>query len=194
MDTLHPYAKTEEGGFEAIALQAHNIVIHHIEGVYYRRVDFYEPIGPFQIINLGALAVGAVSALTQLTNLDMPDDELGQFRWYILDNAQVRLMLPSGIQKGVLKFIQSIFDMNTPLRDPNLVSTEIFVWEDNRPAVQATNGMSYALNAIRIIAAGYRFHTVDLVAGAYANSIAVSKIKAGTEPATHVWTSGRGQG
>lgn len=196
----------DAGGFPPIAYQDHNLVIHNNLGVMYRRVDFWEEIAPFQCFNFGALAAGVRSAALPLGNLDMPDDELAQIRWYMLDNAQVYVFLPGGTQKSMLKNLAAPFDMNTPLRNPNLECTELFIWEDNRPSMQAVNGMAVALAAIRIIAGGYRFHTFDLQTIPDSVEVYNSKgirtpgralaeaIRKGLEPATHIWTSGRGQG
>jgi hypothetical protein len=46
-------------------------------------------------------------------------------------------------------------------RDPILISTEFFSWEDERPSVRPVNFSGYPMNAIRIIALGYRFHTAE---------------------------------
>lgn len=186
MADLHVF-KAQIGMFDPVALQDHYVVIHYVQQRHYRQVDFLESIPPFQCIDLGALAAATVSARTQITNLDMPDDEFGLFRWYMLDNVQVRLFLPSGIAKFELKNIQIPADYKTLQRDPNLVSTEFCVWEDNRPAIEAINGMDYGLNAVRIIAMGYRFHTVAV------EKDIVLAIQQGRLPATHVWCSGRGQ-
>ena len=85
--------------------------------------------------------------------------------------------------------------MNILFRDPNLVSTEIAVWEDNRPAIEAVNGHAFALGAVRLIALGFRFHTINLEGTAKgANPSLVQALKEGREPCTHVFCSGRAIG
>ncbi|MDD4985408.1 MAG: hypothetical protein PHQ43_06415 [Dehalococcoidales bacterium] len=187
MPDLHIF-KAAVGMFDPAALQDQNVCIHYQQQRFYRQVDFLESIPPFQCADIGALAAQTRSARTQITNLDMPDDEFGLFRWYCLDNAQIYLFLPTGVAKFELKNIQVPYDYKTTQRDPNLVSTEFCVWQDNRPAVEALNGMDYALSAVRIIAMGYRFHTFAL------DSQTEEAIKAGRIYCTHVWCSGRGQG
>lgn len=182
---LHIF-QAQIGMFNPVALQDQNVVVHYQQKLYYRKVDFFEAIPPFQCIDLGALAAQTVSARTALPNLDMPDDEFGLFRWYPEDNAQIRFFLPMGIAKFELKNIQIPVDYKTLQRDPNLVSTEFAVWEDNRPAIEAINGMDYALTAVRIVAMGYRFHTLEL------EKDIVDGIKSGDLKATHVWCSGYG--
>lgn len=180
--------KAQVGMVEPIALQNQNVCIHYVDNEYYRRVDFLEAIPPFQCINLGALAALATSMRTNVVNLDMPDNEFGLFRWYPIDDAQIRLYHPAGVAKWQLKWLQVPIDMNIVNRDPNLVSTEVAVWEDKRPAIEAMNGHAFGLNAVRIIALGYRFHTVGL------EGTVVDALKKGTQPCTHVWCSGRGIG
>jgi len=180
--------KAQLGMFDPVALQDHNVCIHYLQERHYRQVDFLESLPPFQCIDLGALAAGTRTARTAIVNLEMADDEFALFRWYCLDNVQVYLFLPVGVAKFELRNIQVPYDYKTLQRDPNLVSTEFCVWQINRPAVEAVNGMDYALTAVRIIAMGYRFHTIALP------KETIDAIKAGKEPCKHVWCSGRGQG
>jgi hypothetical protein len=195
MADLHIF-KSQIGMFDPLALQDQNVIIHHVQKRLYRRVDFFESIPPFQCIDIAvaagaAIAATSVSGRQNIVNLEMADDEFGLFRWYPIDDAQIRLAHTSGITKFQLRNIQVPVDMNILFRDPNLVSTEIAVWEDNRPAVEAVNGHAYALTAVRIIAMGYRFHTINLESGDTKEPDTVEKMKARSIPVTDVWTSGR---
>ena len=186
--------KAQVGMFDPVALHNQNVAIHYVQNTYYRKVDYLSAIPPFQCLDIGAVATVAVSGRTNVTNLEMPDNEFGLFRWYPIDDAQIRLYHPAGIAKFQLRNIQVPVDMNILFRDPNLVSTEIAVWENNRPALEAVNGHAFGLGAVRIIALGYRFHTVDLESGKGANTALVAALKEGREPCTHVFCSGRGIG
>jgi hypothetical protein len=187
--------KAQIGLFDPLALQNQNVCIHYVQKKYYRKVDFLEAIPAFQCINLGAVAAGAVSARTIVPNLEMADGELGLFRWYPIDDAQIRLFHPFGLAKWQLRNLQVPVDMNIVNRDPNLVSTEIAVWENNRPAMEAINGHAFALPAVRIIAIGFRFHTINLEGtGKGAEPNLVKALEDGTQPCTHVWASGRAIG
>lgn len=186
--------KAQVGMFDPIALQNQNVCIHYVQNDYYKKVDFLEALPPFQCLNIGVLGAVSVSARTNVVNLEMPDNEFGLFRWYPIDDAQIRLYHPAGMAKWQLRNLQVAIDMQILVRDPNLVSTEIAVWENNRPAMEAINGHAFALGAVRIIAIGYRFHTTDLERGPNADSKLVGALKAGTQPCTHVWCSGRGIG
>ena len=186
--------KAQVGLVDPVALQGQNVCIHYVQKEYYRRVDFLEGIPPFQCLNIGALAALNTSARTNVTNLEMPDNEFGLFRWYPIDDVQIRLYHPAGIAKWQLRNLQVPVDMNIVNRDPNLVTTEIAVWENNRPAMEAINGHAVALGAVRIIAIGYRFHSVSLESGSYANAELVKQLKSGAQPCTHIWCSGRGIG
>ena len=184
-------------GFDPIALQGHYVAIHYTTELLFRQVMFWEPIPRFQAIDivaaltLGTLGVGATAPKTNLTNLDMFDDEFGQFRMWTLDNVQIRVFLPAGTLLHQLKNIQIPIGAANPLSNPSLNFTEMCVWEDNRPAVECVNGSAVALNAVRIMVEGYRYYTKP-VEGDIA-----AKIKASIEgtgpsfPVTHVWCSGR---
>jgi len=189
--------KAQVGMFDPVALQNHNVCIHYVQNVYYRKVDFLEGIPPFQCIDITAglgLAAATPTGRVNIVNLEMANNEFGLWRWYPIDDAQIRLYHPGGIAKYQLRNLQVPVDMNILFRDPNLVSTEIAVWQNNRPAVEAINGHAFALGAVRLIALGYRFHTVDLESGKNADTDLVNAIKAGKMPCTDVWCSGRGIG
>lgn len=173
--SLHIF-RSEIGMFDPFALPNHNVAVHYQGNIYYRRVTFMEAIPPFQCIDLtrpqgsaGAavpvsvpLAAASRSAHINLFNLEMYSGEFGLFRWYCMDNAQIYLFLPSAVGRNILRNMQVPYDYKTYEDDPNLVSTEIVVWEDKRPAMEAVNGQAYALAAIRVIAMGYRFHSEPL--------------------------------
>lgn len=180
---LYPH-KSVGGLVEPVALVGHNVVIHYLNETHFRRVTFQEGIPPFQCIDLGALAAQTPSARTNIPNLELPDNEFGQFRLYPLDPVQLRVNLPPGMGKYYLKNIQVTIDPTIVDRDPDLHLTELFVWEDNRPAVEAVNFSDYALTAVRIIAMGHRFNTVELTKDV------VAEVQAGRVPAVHVWCSG----
>ena len=186
--------KAQVGMFDPVALHDQNVAIHYQQSIHYRKVDFLEGIPPFQCINLGALAALTPSGRANIVNLEMADNEFGLWRWYPIDDAQIRLYHPAGIAKYQLRNLQVPVDMNILFRDPNLVSTEIAVWQNNRPAAEAVNGHAFALGAVRLIAIGYRFHTVDLESGKEADPELVNAIKTGKSPCTDVWCSGRGIG
>ncbi|MBU0778409.1 hypothetical protein KKF82_09145 [Patescibacteria group bacterium] len=206
--------KAQIGMFDPIALYDHNVAIHYVQNVYYRKVDFLEGISPFQCVNIGAVAAVSPSARVQIPNLEMANGEFGLFRWYPIDDAQVRFYHPAGIAKAQLRNLQVPVDMNILFRDPNLVSTEIAVWENNRPAAEAINGHAFGLAAVRLIALGYRFHSVEITGAVTLEERKVVEqlkaehgnqnkkevdllIKAYQEkrlPITHVWCSGRAIG
>ena len=182
---LHPY-KSGLGLMEPVALMQQNVCIHYLKEVYYRTIDFLEAIPPFQAIDIGAIALGTTAPRTAVPNLDMPDDEFGQFRWFPLDNAHCRFWLPGAAGKYTLLNFQGFVDPTIVNKDPCLHLTEFFVWENNRPSIEAMNGMDYPLRACRIVVMGYRFHTVKLTKDV------VDGIKAGKEPCTYVWCSAMG--
>lgn len=188
---LHIF-KAQVGMFDPVALRNQNVRIFYGESIHYRKVDFLEGIPPFQCVNIGALAAITASGRINIVNLEMADNEFGLFRWFPIDDAQIRLFHPSGVSKFQLRNLQVPVDMNIVYRDPNLVSTEIAVWENNRPAVEAINGHAFALGGVRLIALGYRFHSIDLEGNDKgADPQLVKAIKEGSAPCTDVFCSGR---
>lgn len=194
---LHIF-RSQIGMFDPFALPEHNVCINYQGAKIYRLVNFMEAIPPFQCLNIGAVGAGLRSAKTQVPNLQMYDEEFGLFRWYVIDNAQIYLYHPFGVSKNQLRNLQVPYDHKVLQSDPNLVSSEIVVWQINNPGMEAYNGQAYPLAAVRIIAMGYRFHSIGLPATA-AQAIGdkkglptVEDILNGKEPVLQVYASGFG--
>lgn len=153
---------------------------------FFKKVSFYEALPPFQAIDLGALAAQTAGAKIQIPNLDLWDEEFGQWRWFPMDNAQISLFIPAGVSKWQLKNLTLGLDKSIIYRDPLLVSTEFYSWEDQRPAMQAINFSDYALAACRIIVFGFRFHCTDV------DPAALLKLNNGTQPYTPIQCAGMG--
>ena len=188
---------------EPIALLDDYVKIIGYRETIYRKVDFYEAIPPFQCIDFQAavpagplaaaapLAAATTGAQAQLTNLDLQDDEFGQWRWFPLDPAQIQLFLPNGVAKWQLKNLQIGLDRAIIYRDPLLISSEMYSWQDERPSMRPINYSGYALTAIRIIAFGFRFHTTNLFAETRTESDKIlAQLKAGNLPCTPIQCAG----
>jgi hypothetical protein len=158
---LFPH-KSGLGLIEPIALIGHNVCVKYANDAYYRRVIWFEPISPFQCVNLGAIGAATTTARVQANTLQMWRNEFGQFRWYPIDNAQIRLFLPNADGRANLRTVQVPVDPSIVTKDPCGHLTEMFVWEDRNPAFEATNYTAIALTQCRIVAYGYRFITEEL--------------------------------
>lgn len=176
---LYPH-KSGLGLMEPVALIRHSVAVLFANVWNYRRVVGLQPIPPFQFLNLGPIVAQANAVRTPAGNLDLRDEEFGQFRWWVLDNIQARLWLPTSTQGYALRNITPPVDLNTPLRDPCLHLTEFFVWEDERPSFDATNIMDYALGQSRLVAQGYRYVLEKL------SPEEVAAIRAGQAPCVYV--------
>jgi len=183
MPDLFPH-KSGLGLIEPVALIGHNVCVIYGNVKNWRRVVFLEPIPPFQCLDIGAIALQTTSARTQAVNLELMDNEFGQFRWWPLDNSQCRLWLPNTDGRYVLRNVMSIVEPSITFRDPCLHLTEFFVWEDNGPWFEALNIMDYALTQCRIMAMGYRFVTTEL------KQPTVSRIESGELSCTYVVATG----
>ncbi len=216
MPDLHIF-KAQIGMADPVALQDQNVAIHYVHNIHYRRVDFLEAIPEFQCVDLGAVAALNQSGRVNVTNLEMADNEFGIYRWYPLEDLQFQLFHPSGISKYQLRNVQVPVDPGIIFNDPNLVSTEIAVWENNRPAMIAVNGHAFPFIAARVRAIGYRFHCIEPEPITPQERLFVSQFRQGNAksakvqkmtdadvllqalkdnklPLTHIWCSGRAIG
>ncbi len=176
--------KSGLGLMEPVALIGHNVCVKYANDNYFVKVVWFEPIPPFQAVDLGAIAANSVSARTQATRMQLWRNEFGQYRWFPIDNAQVRLFLPNADGRANLRNLQVPVDPSIVTRDPCLHLTECFVWEDRNPAFEGINYTGVALTQCRIIAMGYRFVTKPLEADK------VQQIAAGNLQCTYVVASG----
>jgi len=183
MADLFPH-KSGLGLMEPVALIGHNVCVLYGSTKKYQKVLYFEPVPPFQCLNLGAIAAQTTTPRVAAVNLEVFDNEFGQYRWYPIDNVQVRLWLPQVDGRFSLRNIQVPNSMEILDRDPCLHLTEFNVWEDRHPFFEATNFMDYALAQCRIIAQGYRFVTEEL------SSSKKSAIEAGQEACTYIVASG----
>lgn len=184
---LYP-CKSGLGGMEPVALVNHNVCIQYTTAKLYRKVTFVEPIPPFQFLDIGAIAAQTVSSRTQGQNLDLYDAEFGQWRWYPLDNVQIRLWLPNTNGKAALRNLQVTLDTQIVTRDPDLHMTEFFAWEDKSPWFEAINFMDYGITQCRLVAMGFRYVTEPLP------KATVDKIQAGSEACVYLSASGHAGG
>ena len=180
---LFPH-KSGIGLMEPVALIGHNVCIKYSNVSLFRRVVWLEPIAPFQFLDIGAVAASQVAAKTQATNLQFFKNEFGQIRWFPLDDAQIRLYLPSSDGRGALKNLTVPIDPNIVTRDPDLHLTEMFIWEDRNPAFEAINYTAIAMTQCRLIGMGFRFVTEALPAADE------TKIKGGQLQCTYIVASG----
>lgn len=182
-EQLYPH-KSGLGLMEPVALIGHNVCIIYGSNKNWRRVIYFEPIPPFQCLDIGVIAPQTTTGRTNCPNLQLLDNEFGQFRWFPIDNAQIRFWLPQADGRSVLRNVQVPVDATIVNRDPCLHLTEFFVWEDYNPWFEAINFMDYALAQCRIVAQGFRFVTKEL------SQATISGIEAGTVPCNYVVASG----
>lgn len=180
---LFPH-KSGLGFMEPVALIGHNVCVKYANDNHYRRVIWFEPIVPFQALNVGAIAAGAVSPRTQAPLLQLWRNEFAQFRWFPLDTAQVRIYVPNADGRMQLCNLQVPVDPTIVTRDPCLHLTEFYVWENRNPAFEAINYTAAALAQCRIMVQGFRFVTEELPADK------INQIRSGSLQCTYVVASG----
>lgn len=180
-----------ETKFEHEAEIGHNVAIHYLGGVYYKRVTAVQPIPWFQFLDIGAIALQVSSGSTQALNLAQYDGEWAQFRWYPLDYVQVRMWLPQSQGMWTMRNFQGVLDNQIVYRDPCLHLTEFHIWQDNVPWFTALNFPDYAASGCRLMAGGFRYCGVDVAEYDKKNGTTILKdILSGKEKCKHIWASG----
>jgi hypothetical protein len=147
-----------------------NILTIDRESYNLYQVQFIEPIplsAPITIDLVGAvgsgvvapgLAAGGVSQPTStITQIDMLDGQLGQFRARLLDDFQAIIYQPQGVQRDSTMNVVARLNLYQQLLDPSGHETELFCFEQQRPFVQAINNKAVAAPQVRVGFYGYRY-------------------------------------
>ena len=180
---LFPH-KSGLGYMEPVALIGHNVCVKYANDNYYRKVIWFEPITPHEALDIGAIAAATTSARTQATNLQLWRNEFGQFRWFPVDTAQVRIYVPNADGRMQLRNIQVAVDPTIITKDPDLHLTEFYEWEDRNPAFEGINYTALPIAHCRIQVMGYRFVTEALPPDK------ITKIQNGDLQCTYIVASG----
>jgi len=154
---LHTY---KAGPIEQIVMPGETVGLWVNKVYEFYKVQFVEGIMRSDpvALNLGApAALGGVSAITQLTILQMPDLEFAQLRAEVLDDVSVLLYQGRADQRHKLQNVVATFSRMNREFDPCAHLTEFYEFEDNFAFVQAINNTAYVPAAARIVFWGYRF-------------------------------------
>lgn len=158
---IYPY---KPGPIERIVVDGEYVGIWVNKVYKFYQVEYIEPLpesDPIQI-NLGAIAAAAggaagQTALTQLTLLEMPDREFGQFRMRVIDDFAAWLFQGRADQRHKLANAVAICSRFTDLKDPCGHTTEFYVHENNWAFLQGFNQTDYALTIARVNFYGFRY-------------------------------------
>ena len=158
---LYPY---KAGPIEPIVLPGEIVGIWVNKVYQFYQVLYIEGIprsDPLEI-DFGALAAGASSGVTQLTLLEMPDKEFGQFRVIVEDDISALLYQGRADQRHKLENRVATYTRFTQLHDPCGHQGEFYVHEDNYAFMDVTNQTDYALTQSRVAFYGFRYVLEEL--------------------------------
>jgi hypothetical protein len=154
---LYPY---KSGPIEPIAKPGDMVGIWVNKTYNFYSVEYIDTIpmsDPVQT-DMGALAAGATAAQpTQLTLLEMPDKEFGQFRCMVLDDISVVLSQGRADQRHKLNTRVSTYTRFGGMMDPCGHETEFYVYYNNWAFMTPTNQTDYALTQSRVNFWGFRY-------------------------------------
>lgn len=107
------------------------------------------------IKDFGALAKDGTVTEQEIDMLEMKDNELGQFRFEVLDDILIKVAQPSAAARHSIKNTRAQVGMMTKVKDPELKSTEFFVFENNNVYFEEVKARA-ALAKTRVLFFGYR--------------------------------------
>lgn len=157
---LYPY---KAGPIEPIVLPGELVGILTKAGYNFYRVSYIESINYSDplITDLGAIAAGGQTAVTQLTLLEMQDKEFGQFRGRVLEDFEAMLYQGRADQRLRTANRVSRFSMLGGLQDPDGHQGEFYVYHDTYAFMQGFNLRDYALTLSRVAFWGNRYALED---------------------------------
>jgi len=148
--------------FEPVAYPGENILLLPTKEAY--RVEFVEQI-PVIEKDFGALDADAETDSTKLTELELDDMQLGQYRMYFVDNVAItEFRQPFGAGRFVIKNTVGQIDQTFQNIDFTRLSqfTEFYVFEDDVPHVKVKNISGAALSNSRIKFFGWKYYLTKL--------------------------------
>jgi len=124
----------------------------------YLEIFYIEPMPPsYDLLkDFGSLATTISTSDTVVDMLEMESDEVGQFRFYPLDDIQIEVKQPKSITRFSNKNTRVRVDKYTQMFDPGMKTTELFVSEDDYPYFVVRNPTTVTLSESRVIFWGYR--------------------------------------
>jgi len=122
----------------------------------YVTIKYIEPI-PGKIIDFGSLDAGESTPTTELTDMEMPEDEIGQYRIKVLDDITVTVYQKRGVGRFSTKNVLYPITPDSDTLSSHANSTEIFVYGDDAPWVQVTNSGTVPILKSRIWIQGFRY-------------------------------------
>jgi len=159
MGALPELMPFKAGPIQPVAMPGETLGIWVNKVYYFYSLLYLEPVlasDPL-VIDFGALAAGTWTGVTQLTLLEMPDVELGQFRAFTLDDFHAYLWQARSDGRQRTKQAQACISLFTQLNDPCGHQTEFFVHEDDFAFVNGLNPTSYPLTQSRMGFYGFRY-------------------------------------
>jgi hypothetical protein len=140
--------------FPPIALVDQNVLLLPDRKPY--RVRYVEPL-PMIVKTFGTISAGGKLEDQDISELEMPAGELGQFRFAPLDDVRIYVKQPKTVGRFLTKAGMVPVDARIWQHDPLLTRTEFYVFENRIVTLNVENPSSaYSVVSPRIAFFGYR--------------------------------------
>jgi len=151
--------------FEPFASVGEVVGILTTEGSWiYRVISYAEPLPPSEegmIKDFGAIENNGTKELQAVELVKMRSNELGQFRFEVLDNIKVSVWQPKGAARFQSKETIAWVTPLTKQKDPTMKMTEFFVYKGDGVFFTVKNDSGEDLTKSRIQFYGWRFVLED---------------------------------
>ena len=158
------YAKP--GPITPVGLPGQNIAVWNGTSWGCHKIINFEGLSRCNALAFNVGAIGAIATANpfQLLLLELTDDppEMAQFRFFPLDDVQIRLTRGQSDVRSKTQNIVVQTDLLSHQLDPCGHLTEFVVLKVDEPWIQCTNAQNVALAVARVAFYGYRFRLEDL--------------------------------
>ena len=149
--------------FEPVARIGENLLVLPKEKYGYYKVTAIEPI-PIIIKDFGAINAESESKDTAITEVELNEDEIGQFRFIPLDDIEVEIKQPLANARGFTKTVVTRVSKLSAQLDPTLKHTEVFTIEDEKLYFKIKNPSKSNISRSRVAIFGWKFKVKELKA------------------------------
>jgi len=141
--------------FEPVVKPGENIAVQFADKIEYYLVEHVEPLQPI-VHDFGSIAAETEEEDKEVEGLYMPDGEIGQYRFLLLDDFEVEVKQPKAKSKWTTEKVTTRVTYANQWLDPTLAKSELFVFEDEKVYFDVKNPTKVARTVNRALFFGFR--------------------------------------
>jgi hypothetical protein len=147
--------------FQPVAKPLENLCLiksgAQVQGYYVCKYVEPLPEHTYDFAPSAGIAAGETDSENEISDLYLDDLQLGQYRFYVVDDIQVSVRQPLAKTKWTTKGVKEMLSPFTQQVFRGLQHMDIFVWEDEKVYFDAKNPTKYTIYKARVRYIGYHY-------------------------------------